>query len=375
MKLLTARRLVTGVGTIEFPVVHVGDDGRIAEIESDPSIRSDETLTPALFDIHTHGGAGHDVMEATPEALRVIGRFFAGHGVAAYLATTVTAPVDRTLRALEGLADAIEHDGEPGCAAPEGIHLEGPFVSHAKRGVHPPEWIVPPSVTLFTQMWEAARGHVRLLTIAPELPGADEVIEAAVAKDVRVSLGHTNATAAEARTGLAAGASSATHTFNAMRPLDHREPGVLGVVFDTDGLYAELICDGVHVAPELVRLWFRCKGEERAILVTDSMAAAGMPDGEYKLGGLDVTVRGGVCLAGGALAGSTLTLERAVRNFCEITDTELANGVRLASTNPARLLGMEGRGELRVGDAADLNRYSARGELTATWISGHEVPR
>ena len=375
MTVLTARRLVTGVGTIEYPVVRVDADGRIAEIESDISNRSEETLTPALFDIHTHGGAGHDVMEATPEALRVIGRFFAGHGVAAYLATTVTAAIDQTLRALEGLANAVEGGGEPGCAAPVGIHLEGPFISHAKRGVHPPEWIVPPSVHVFEQMWEAARGHVRLLTIAPELPGAVEVIAAAVMKGVRVSLGHTNALAAEARKGIVAGASSATHTFNAMRALDHREPGVLGVVLDEKALYAELICDGVHVVPELVRLWLMAKGAERAVLVTDSMSAAGMPDGEYTLAGSTVTVRDGVCLAGGVLAGSTLTLDRAVRNVQAYTGLGLEDAVRLASTNPARMLGLQGRGELRVGDAADLNRWSASGELQGTWIAGREVRR
>ena len=375
MTVLTARRLVTGVGTIEYPVVRVDGDGRIVEIESDTSLRSDETLTPALLDIHTHGGAGHDVMEGTPEALRLIGRFFAGHGVAAYLATTVTAPLDATLHALERLADAVERGGEPGCATPVGIHLEGPFISHAKRGVHPPEWIVPPSVTLFEQMWQAGRGHVRLLTIAPELPGAIEVIEAAVAKGVRVSLGHTNALASEARRGIAAGASSATHTFNAMRALDHREPGVLGVVLDDKALYAELICDDVHVAPEMVRLWLEAKGPERAVLVTDSMAAAGMPDGEYTLAGATVTVRDGVCLAGGVLAGATLTLDRAVRNVCTYTGLPLEDAVRLASTNPARLLGLEGRGELRIGDVADLNRYGGQGELLGSWIRGREVAR
>lgn len=375
MTVLTARRLVTGVGTIEFPVVRVGEDGRIREIESDPSIRSDETLTPALLDIHTHGGAGHDVMEATPVALDTIGRFFAGHGVAAYLATTVTAPLDQTLRAVEGLADAIERGAVPGCAAPVGIHLEGPFLSHVKRGVHPPEWLVPPSTRVLEQIWEAARGHVRLLTIAPELPGAVEVIETAVAKGIRVSLGHTNALASEARKGIAAGATSATHTYNAMRAMDHREPGVLGVVLDEEQLYAELICDGVHVAPEMVRLWLRIKGVERAVLVTDSMAAAGMPDGEYRLAGLAVTVRDGVCLAGGVLAGSTLTLDRAVRNVSSYTGLALAEAVRLASTNPARLLGLDGVGEMRVGDAADLNRFSAQGELVGTMIAGHEVAR
>ena len=373
MRVLRARRLVTGVGVIEYPVLRIDGNGRIAEIESDTTIRSDETLSAAFLDVHTHGAAGHDVMEATASALRVIGQFFAEYGVGAYLATTVTAPLDVTLRSLEGLADAVERGREPGCATPVGIHLEGPFVSHVKRGVHPREWILPPTVEVFERLYGAARGHVRLMTIAPEAPGAMEVIAAAVARGVRVSLGHTNATAEQARAAIAGGAVSATHTYNAMRALDHREPGVLGVVLDDEALYADLICDGVHVAPELVRLWLRTKGAERAILVTDSMAAAGMPDGEYRLGGLTVQVRGGVCRASGALAGSVLTMDRAVANVQRYTGVSLATAIRLASANPARMLGLTGRGEMRVGDAADLNRYNGAGELIETYLAGGPV--
>ncbi len=370
---LTARRLVTGVGVIEYPVVRVDGAGRVAEIFSDTAIRSEETLTAAFFDVHTHGAAGHDVMEATPSAIEAIGRFFAGRGVGSYLATTVTAPLDATLRSLEGLAGAVERGRVAGEARPVGIHLEGPFVSHAKRGVHPVASILPPSVEVFDWMWEASRGTVRLMTIAPEAPGALEVIRRAVELGVRVSLGHTNATAAEARAGIAAGAVSATHTFNAMRALDHREPGVLGVVLDDEALYAELICDGVHVAAEMVRLWLRCKGLERTILVTDSMAAAGMPDGEYQLGGFPVQVADGVCLANGVLAGSVLTMDRAVEKVLEFTGCGLEAAVRMASRNPARMLGMDGIGEVRVGDAADLNRFDAAGRLIGTYVGGVAV--
>ena len=373
MRVLTARRLITGVGVIEFPVIRVDAEGQIADIESDTTIRSTETLSAAFFDVHTHGAAGHDVMEATPAALGVIGRFFAAHGVGGYLATTVTAPMDVTLRSLDGLASAIERGREAGCASPIGIHLEGPFVSHAKRGVHPVESILPPTVAAFDRLYEVARGHVRLMTIAPELPGAPEVIRAAVARGVRVSLGHTNATAAEARAGIAAGAVSATHTYNAMRALDHREPGVLGVVLDDAALYAELICDGVHVAPEMVRLWLQTKGQERAMLVTDSMAAAGMPDGKYMLGGLTVQVQDGICMADGALAGSVLTMDRAVARLQQYTGADLTTAVRLGSRNPARMLGLDGVGELRPGDTADLNRYNAEGELVQTYLAGVRV--
>ena len=380
MRTLTARRLITGVGLIEFPVVHLDDAGRITEIESDPSVRSDETLSAGLFDVHTHGCAGHDVMDAESGALPAIQRFLATCGVTQYLPTTVTASIDNTARALERLADAIEnaaaHDtlGDHPQAQPLGIHLEGPFVSHAKRGVHPPAHILAPSIAVFDRFWRAARGHIRVLTLAPEEPGALELIEYAAALGVRVSIGHSNATAAEARAAIAAGAVSATHTFNAMRPLDHREPGILGVVLDDRNLFAELICDGVHVAPEIVRFWLKAKGHDRGILITDSMAAAGMPDGDYTLGGMPVTVAGSVCLADGVLAGSVLTLDQAVANFIAMTKTELPIAVRLASANPARMAGFDDIGDVRAGLFADLNRFNRDGRLIQTYVRGVSVP-
>ncbi len=379
MPTLTARQLITGVGLIEFPVVHFDGEGRITEIESDPSARGDETLSAGLFDVHTHGCAGHDVMDDEPEALPAIGRFLATHGVTQYLPTTVTASIDDTTRSLERLANAIEHTeardvGQAHLQArPRGIHLEGPFVSHAKRGVHPPAHILAPSIAVFDRFWRAARGHIRVLTIAPEEPGALELIEYATALGVRVSIGHSNATASEARAAIMAGAVSATHTFNAMRPLDHREPGILGVVLDDRHLFAELICDGVHVAPEIIRLWLKAKGPDHGILITDSMAAAGMPDGDYTLGGMPVTVAGGVCLADGVLAGSVLTLDQAVANLVAMTGTDLPAAVRLASANPARMAGFDDVGEVRVGLFADLNRFNRDGRLIQTYVRGVPV--
>lgn len=380
MQPIVARRLITGVGLIEFPVLHLDDHGRISEIESDPSVRSEDTLTTGLFDVHTHGCAGHDVMDADPGALPVIQRFLATRGVTHYLPTTVTAPIDDTARALERLADAIEKaavhetDQDHPQAQPRGIHLEGPFVSHAKRGVHPPAHILAPSIAVFDRFWRAARGHIRVLTIAPEEPGALDLIEYATALGVRISIGHSNATAFQARAAISAGAVSATHTFNAMRPLDHREPGILGVVLDDQHLFAELICDGVHVAPEIVRLWLKAKGAERGILITDSMAAAGMPEGEYTLGGMPVTVAAGVCLADGVLAGSVLTLDKAVANLIAMTGTDLATAVQLASINPARMTGFNDIGEVRAGLLADLNRFDREGQLIQTYVRGVSVP-
>ena len=234
------------------------------------------------------------------------------------------------MKALEHLADAIEHprkhaSGEP-VATPVGIHLEGPFVSHGKRGVHPEVSICEPSVELFDRLQAAARGHIRLMTMAPELPHALELIEHAKGMGVRVSMGHSMATSAETLAAIAAGATSSTHLFNAMRPLDHREPGIVGTILDRDDIYAEAICDGVHLHPAIIRLWLKLKGEERGILVTDGMSATGVPDGTYTLGDFEVVVKDGVCLAGDTLAGSVLTMDRAVANVQKFTGTSLGCG-------------------------------------------------
>jgi N-acetylglucosamine-6-phosphate deacetylase len=224
-------------------------------------------------------------------------------------------------------------------------------------------------------MWEAAEGHIRLMTIAPELPGAAEVIARAVELGVRISLGHSNAGTGDALRGIAAGATSATHTFNAMRRFDHREPGILGVVLDRPDLFAEIICDGLHVNPTVVRMFWKEKGAERAILVTDAMSATGMPDGNYRLGELDVRVKDGKCIIGeDTLAGSTLTMDRAVRNFAEFTGVEFGIAAALASRNPARMTGLDAQvGALEAGRAADLTVLSPKGEVVETILRGQRV--
>jgi N-acetylglucosamine-6-phosphate deacetylase len=369
---LTAARLHTPDRSWTNPVITIDDDGFIQSIESAASSTDDTILVPTFFDIHIHGAVNHDVMDATPDAFALISRFLATKGVSHFLPTTVTAPIDATLHALEHIANAIEAPQHPG-AISLGIHLEGPFVSHIKRGVHPPEHILPPSIELFDRFQQAARGHIRLITLAPEVPGALDLIRHATAQGVKVSIGHSNATAAEARAAIAAGAVSATHTFNAMRPLDHREPGILGVVLDDDHLFAEVICDGVHVAPELIRLFFNAKAMDRAILVTDGMSATGMPDGTYKLGGFEVEVANGRCLAKGVLAGSVLTMDRAVANFARFTGVDFSDVTELASRNPARMLGLEAHLSIAPGQPANFNRYTPDGALQATILHGRQV--
>ena len=368
---VTARRLLTPTGEIDYPAILV-EDGCICEIAAGQPNSSCDTLTAPFFDIHVHGACNHDFMAATVAEIDEVGAFLARHGVGHYLATTVTGPLDRTLRALETLADAVEADGGDGAAKaiPVAIHLEGPFVSHAKRGVHPAACLLEPSVALFDRFQQAARGHIRLITLAPELPHALELIAHATRTGVRVSMGHSNATAAETLAAIAAGATSATHLFNAMRPLDHREPGILGTILDRDDVYAEAICDGVHIDPAIVRLWLKMKGEQRGILVTDGMSATGMPDGCYLLGDFPVEVRGGVCLSGTTLAGSVLTMDRAVENLQAFTGASLAVAIRLASRNPAAMLGLNHLSRIEPGQPANFNVFNEDGLRTGSYFRG-----
>ena len=332
------------------------------------------TLVPALFDIHMHGARGHDVMEATPTAFSVIGDFLVTRGVGAFLPTTISAPMDSMLRSLDGIAKLV--DKKTHGARVLGIHLEGPFLSHPKRGAHPSDYLLPPSVKVFDKLWQASQGHIKILTLAPELNAAAELAEHATKLGVRVSIGHSDSGSAEANAVIAAGARSATHTFNAMRPLDHRHPGVLGVVLTTDQLFAEIICDGIHVDPSMVKLFWKAKGPDRAILVTDAMSATGMPDGTYKLGELPVVVQNGKCLYEGVLAGSVLTLDKAVRNFRDFTGAEWSQVIPLASRNPARMTGLDNRiGSLQEGRYADIIVLSPEGQIVATMMNGRVAYR
>ena len=379
---IAARRLLSPDGIVDHPLVTI-QDGHITDIKSlaphnhhlaSATHRFPEaTLVPAYVDIHIHGCAGHDVMEATPEALRTIGTYLATRGVGAYFPTTVTSPKDDTLRALASLAAEIEKSSQAphNIATPLGIHLEGPFLSHLKRGVHTASLLEAPSIPLFDRFWQAAEGKIRLMTIAPELPGAAELIAHATALGVRCSMGHSDAKVAEAETGFAAGARSATHTFNAMRAIDHREPGLAAYVLDKRSLFAEIICDGVHVDPLMVRLYYHSKSHDHIVLVTDGMSATGMPDGVYMLGDMEVEVRNGRATSDGTLAGSVLTLDRGVQNLMHYTGTSLITAVAAASRNPSHLMGIsDDWGALEVGREANLTVLSPSAEVIETFLKG-----
>ena len=381
---VTARRLYTPVDEIPDPFLII-ENGQISEISSRASHTiptnatlvdfGDAVLAPGFLDIHIHGGTGLDVMRAAVAELPRLGQFLASHGVTGYFATTVAAPLDATCAALDRLADLIENKSPAGKstveARPLGIHLEGPFLSHKRRGVHPPEYLVEPTVPIFERLWQAARGHVRMLTIAPEIPGAMEVIAEAARRNVCVSIGHSDAELSVAREAVKAGAHHATHTFNAMRPLDHRNPGIIGEVLSDDTITADIIVDGIHVSPEVVKLFLQAKGPERAVLITDAMSATGMPEGRYQLGPIQVDVKDGKATAGDSLAGSVLTMDRAVRNVTKFSHWTLREAVRAATLNPARAVGLSTKyGKLAPGTEANFVVLSPAGEVLRTVVGG-----
>ena len=337
------------------------------------------TAVPGFVDVHVHGAAGHDVMEGTSEALSAITAAVARHGTTSLVATTVTASEESTCRAVAEIAAwiAAPQSTAAGHAQAEilGIHFEGPFISAARRGVHPQEWIAAPSQSLLDKFLTAARETGCILTLAPELPGALDLIAAARQAGIIVSLGHTDATYAQTSAAIAAGARHAAHVFNAMRPFAHRETGVIGAVLTSPDVTAELIADGVHVDAAAMRILLAAKGSHGVILVSDGMAATGMPDGIYHLGGVEVAVSGGIPRSSdGKLAGSTLTLDRALRNIVAL-DVPLHNALAMVTTNPARLLGLEGKkGALAPGADADVVLLDSRLEVAGVMTRGTGWP-
>jgi len=383
---LTARQLFSPTQAVQNPLVLI-EDGFITEVTSRsakevpanarPIDFDDAVLVPGFMDIHIHGGGGRDVMEQSSAALPTVETFLTRHGVTSYFPTTVTAPLETILAALDRLGSEIEaakkDRGQSDAlrAHPLGIHLEGPFISHARRGVHPADCLLPPKLSTFERMWEASHGQIKIMTVAPELPGATELIAEATRRGICVSLGHSDAQLDAAFAGIVAGARHATHTFNAMRPLGHRDPGILALALADPRLSADIIADGIHVDPLVVDIFLRAKGPDRAVLITDGMAATGMPDGKYRLGAMDIEVSDGYCTSGGTIAGSVLTLDRAVRNVMQFANWSLQSAVQLATWNPARVVReQDRRGMLAAGKIADIVALSPAGEVRGTILNG-----
>ena len=328
------------------------------------------TLAPGFIDIHVHGGGGFSLITEDPDEIRSYARWVVSHGVTGFLATLVGAPLPQMKRWLAAAVAAGE--GVEGGARPLGVHLEGPFVNPVRRGALPAEGLRPPDVAEFVSLAEAAQGRLKVTTLAPELPGAADLIAAARERGVAVSMGHTDATYEQALEAIEWGVRQATHCFNGMRPFHHRDPGCLGAILSSPMLSAELIADGVHVHPGAMALLLAAKGPQRTILVTDGIAAAGLADGAYSLAGEAIQVRDGVAsLPDGTLAGSVVTMDQAVRNIVRLGLAPLAQAVRMASSNPAAALGLGQRlGRVAPGFAADLVALDESLQVAMTFVGG-----
>ncbi|GGJ05264.1 N-acetylglucosamine-6-phosphate deacetylase [Alicyclobacillus cellulosilyticus] len=370
--------VITPDGVMEDGLVVI-EDGVIQEVApagayAPTDVFADSYLAPGFIDLHIHGMAGADVMDGSVASLERIAKRLWAHGVTGFLPTTVTHSLEVTKRALAAVCAYMEQQtaNPVGQARVLGVHLEGPWIHPKAKGAQNEAYIRLPDVRVAAEVLAAAGGQVRIVSMAPEVDGALPVIRWLVEQGVTVSIAHTTATYEQAEAAIAAGAAHVTHCFNAMTGLHHRQPGVVGAALLADGVYAELIADGFHVHPAAMQLLIRVKGRDGVMLVSDAIMAADMPDGEYQLGDLPVTVRDGrATLADGTLAGSTLTLDQAVRNLVARCGVPLWDAVYMAATTPARAIGLgHCKGRIAPGYDADLVVLDRGLRPRATWLAG-----
>ena len=330
---------------------------------------ADWHIVPGFIDAHIHGAVGADVMDADADGLARIAGYLPGEGTTAFLATTMTGPaasIEAALRVTAGFESA------PGVAEMLGVHLEGPFVDRDKAGAQPAEHMIAPDIGLFDRWQAVAGGGIRVVTLAPEQPGGSALVAHLARHGVRASIGHSSCSAAQAEAAIAAGANRGTHLFNAMNGLHHREPGAACALLTNPAARSELIADGLHVTPAMVKLAYAAAGRDRLIAITDAMRAKGLGDGDYELGGQPVAVKNGEArLADGTLAGSVLTFDDAFRNLLDFTGCELADAIAMTSTNAAVDLGVADRkGRLAEGFDADLVVLDAELKVRLTVCRG-----
>jgi N-acetylglucosamine-6-phosphate deacetylase len=360
-------------------LVHEGEVLWSGPREEAPVMESREELAygegiigPGFVDLHVHGAAGHDVIDGSLDALEEISRAHADHGTTALCAAVLSSPPAVMLRALESVGEATA--GPVRGARILGAHLEGPFLNPERAGAQPREHLRRPDRALLEELLAAAGGQARIVTLAPELPGALDLVALLVERGIVVAMGHSAATHKEAVAAIDAGARLATHAFNAMGPLHHRKPGLVGAVLQDRRVTAEVIADGVHVSGPVLELLWRLKGPDRLCPVTDCTAALCAPPGEARLGQQSVQVKdGAVRLADGTLAGSSLTMDRAVGTMVELGRASLEEAVRAASQIPARVLGLNQLGTLVQGARADLVHLDREERLQDVLVGGVRV--
>lgn len=346
---------------------------KIIQVTADASVREDALILPGFVDTHVHGGGGGDTMDG-PEGVRLMARLHARHGTTTLLPTTMTNPWAHVLAALRGVYEVMQGGGVPGGADIPGAHLEGPFISPLRLGAQPP-CTVEPTPALVREV--LTLDVLRAVTLAPEIPGALDAALAMAGAGVRIGVGHTRADASTTSAFLravhsAGGRTAATHLFNAMGGIEGRDPGVAGALLADPHACPEVILDGIHVHPTSFRL-AAAAARDRVLLITDAMRAAGLGDGESELGGQRVTVRGGEArLDSGALAGSVLTMDQALRNAVA-AGVPLPDASRMASLTPAQSVGLTDRGALQPGWRADVVVLTPDLQVQAVYVAGQEV--
>jgi N-acetylglucosamine-6-phosphate deacetylase len=327
---------------------------------------------PGMIDVHIHGVAGADTMDATPEALEIMKKQLPKEGTTSFLSTTMTQSADAIEKALYNVAQFMPNQSFDS-AEILGVHLEGPFISPKRAGAQPMDYIRKPDIELFKKWQQIAKASIKLVTLAPEEENGIELVQYLKDSNVVASIGHSDANLVHVDNAVAAGATHVTHLFNGMRGLSHREPGTAGAALLREELYTEIIVDGIHVHPEMIQLAYKLKTSDRVILITDSIRAKCMKQGNYDLGGQSVTVTDNKAfLSDGTLAGSILEMKQAIQNFKEYTGCTIKDIIQITSTNPAKQLNVINRkGSIKPGKDADLILVDDHLDIHMTFCRGH----
>lgn len=370
--------------TIDRGCIYI-EDGYISEVDMEPCASTDMkaidlhnyVVGPGFIDTHIHGILGVDVMDARPSSFLSMSRALSRYGVTSFIPTTVTAPHNTIIEVCKAFVEAYSQWTPLVGSRLLGLHLEGPYISSKRAGAQNKQFIRSPCIEEFKEYYSICRGLIREVTIAPEIEGAIDFIQMVSKMDIAVQIGHTDATYRETVQAILAGASKATHLYNGMREVHHREPGVVIALLSTPTVYIELIADLIHVSREMLKFTIDYAGVDRIILITDAVSATGMPDGIYELGGLKIKVENGISklAEGGGLAGSTLTMDRAFRNIISL-GYSIGDAFRMVSTNPAASIGAVEReriGLIRPGYRADLVVLNRELEVVMTIIDGYIV--
>jgi N-acetylglucosamine-6-phosphate deacetylase len=328
---------------------------------------SDKMVTPGFIDMHIHGCDGFDVTEGKHGFLEEMSKFLAKHGVTSFLPTVVSTTKRRIIRAIENVREAQKKKG----ANVLGLYLEGPYLNVEKAGAQNPQYIKDPNLTEVKEVLDVARETVKVVALAPEKTNAIQVIKELKKRGIIASAAHTNATYNEMLAAIEVGLSHVTHVFNAMRDFNGQEIGAVGAALLHGELTTELIADGVHVHPSAIKMLVKMKGYNKVVLISDSISATGLPDGKYELGGLEILIKNGIStLRSGVLAGSTLTLDKAVKNMIKLTDVPVSEAIKMATLNPARVLRLKTKGEIKAGADADITILDRNFNVQSVMIYG-----